>query len=183
MTELSLTVNRRINAPAQKVFDAWLDPKMLARFMIPGEGGSVPKAETDAKVGGRFHIVMMSGGEEIPHSGTYKSIDPHKQIVFSWESPFSADGSMVTLNFKPAGEAPRTLSWCTKNSPASRAATATRAAGPPFSPSLPKRLHKRLRLTQIRAPRGPRAGSCRLPAGPAATGRHATWTVCAAHRA
>ncbi len=103
MTELSLTVNRRINAPAQKVFDAWLDPKMLARFMIPGEGGSVPKAETDAKVGGRFHIVMKPGGEEIPHEGTYKTIDPHRQIVFSWESPFSVDGSMVTLNFKPAG--------------------------------------------------------------------------------
>ena len=103
MTELSLTVNRRINAPAQKVFDAWLDPKMLARFMIPGEGGRVPKAETDPKVGGRFHIVMTSGDKEIPHEGSYRTINPHTQIVFSWESPFSADGSMVTLNFKPAG--------------------------------------------------------------------------------
>jgi uncharacterized protein YndB with AHSA1/START domain len=103
MTELSLTVNCRINAPAQKVFDAWLDPKMLARFMIPGEGGSVPEAKTDPKVGGRFHIVMLAGDKEIPHEGTYKTIKPHTQIVFSWESPFSVDGSMVTLNFKQAG--------------------------------------------------------------------------------
>jgi uncharacterized protein YndB with AHSA1/START domain len=93
MTELSLTLNRRINAPAQKVFDAWLDPKMLARFMVTCEGGSVPKAETEARVGGRFHIVMKPGGEEIPHEGTYKTIDPHRQIIFTWESPFSADGS------------------------------------------------------------------------------------------
>jgi uncharacterized protein YndB with AHSA1/START domain len=103
MTELSTTVNRRINAPAQKVFDAWLDPKMLARFMIPDAGGRVPKAEADAKVGGRFHIVMTSGDKEIPHEGAYKTIKPHTQIVFSWESPFSVDGSMVTLNFKPVG--------------------------------------------------------------------------------
>jgi uncharacterized protein YndB with AHSA1/START domain len=71
--------------------------------MTPGEGMSVPRAETDAKIGGRFTIIMVDGEKEIPHAGTYKVIDPYSRIMFTWESPHSADGSIVTLNFTPVG--------------------------------------------------------------------------------
>ena len=101
MTELSLNVSRTINAPVEALFNAWLDPEMLARFMLPGDGMSVPKAETDPVEGGRFDIIMQAGEQEIPHAGTYKKIDRHSQLVFTWESPFSTDGSTVTLDFKP----------------------------------------------------------------------------------
>ena len=101
MTELSLNVSRTINAPADKLFNAWLDPEMLARFMLPGDGMSVPKAATDPVEGGRFDIIMQAGEQEIPHAGTYKKIDRHSQLVFTWESPFSTEGSTVTLDFKP----------------------------------------------------------------------------------
>ena len=33
MTDLTLTVERRINAPAARVYDAWLNPETLVRFM------------------------------------------------------------------------------------------------------------------------------------------------------
>ncbi len=36
MTDLTLNVSRTINASAETLFNAWLDPKMLARFMSPG---------------------------------------------------------------------------------------------------------------------------------------------------
>ncbi len=98
MTELSLTTSRTINAPAERVFNAWLDPAMLARFMTPGPGMTVPKAEADPTEGGRFAIVMKAGDDEIPHAGTYLKINPHSQLVFTWESPFSVDGSTVTLD-------------------------------------------------------------------------------------
>ena len=101
MTELSLNVSRTINAPVERLFNAWLDPNMLARFMIPGDGMSVPKAATDPVEGGRFDIVMQAGEQEIPHAGTYKKIVRHSQLIFTWESPFSADDSTVTLTFKP----------------------------------------------------------------------------------
>ena len=104
MTELSLTVERTINAPQEKVFSAWLDPEMLKRFMLPGESVTVPTASTDPREGGRFEILMISGGDEIPHAGTYKTIDPHNRIVFTWESPYSTDDSVVTLDFVPDGE-------------------------------------------------------------------------------
>lgn len=101
MTELKLQVSKTINAAPEKVFNAWLDPEMLARFMLPGPNTSVPSASSDATVGGRFAILMKSGDDEIPHAGTYKEIDPHSRIVFTWESPYSSDDSTVTLDFAP----------------------------------------------------------------------------------
>lgn len=103
MTDLTLTTERTINAPQDKVFKAWLNPEMLKQFMLPGEGMSVPVAKSDAKVGGRFEIVMQAGDQEIPHAGTYREINPHDRIVFTWESPYSQDDSEVTLAFQPEG--------------------------------------------------------------------------------
>ena len=89
------------------MFNAWLDPAMLARFMMPGPNMTVPHAATDPTEGGRFEIVMKAGDDEIPHAGTYKEIDPHSRIVFTWESPFSIDGSTVTLSFDQEGDGTR----------------------------------------------------------------------------
>ncbi len=104
MSELSLTTSRVIKAPAEKVFNAWLKAETLTKFMIPGEGMSPPRVESDGKEGGRFSITMIAGEQEIPHAGTYLTVTPFTKIVFTWESPFSVDGSTVTLDFKPVND-------------------------------------------------------------------------------
>lgn len=100
---LSLTVSRTIAAPPEAVFDAWLDPLMLVQFMNPGPGNSCTHAETDPVEGGRYQINMRAGDQDIPHAGTYQKIDRPHQLIFTWESPFSAEGSAVTLDFEPDG--------------------------------------------------------------------------------
>ena len=100
MTELSLNVSRTIDATPEALFNAWLNPKMVARFMAPGPDMTVPHVANDPVVGGRFDIIMKAGDQELPHAGTYKEIDPHSRLVFTWESPMSIDGSTVTLTFK-----------------------------------------------------------------------------------
>lgn len=107
MTDLTLTVERTINAPQDALFNAWLDPDLLRKFMIPGPGMTVPSASTDPRVGGRFAIVMKGSENEMPHAGTYQEIDPHKRIVFTWESPYSVEDSTVTLTFAPDGAGTR----------------------------------------------------------------------------
>lgn len=102
LAELSLTVSRHIPATPQRVFDAWLSPEWMSRFMVPKEGVTIGKAEADATVGGRFTLLMIDGETEIPHAGEYLEITRHSRIKFSWESPFSIDGSTVTLDFSPA---------------------------------------------------------------------------------
>ncbi|MGC3937597.1 SRPBCC family protein [Roseobacter sp. EG26] len=101
MNELNLMVERTINAPQIDVFNAWLDPEMLKKFMMPAAGMSVPHASSEPEEGGRFEIVMQAGDNEIPHAGTYREINRYERLVFTWESPFSVENSTVTLTFKP----------------------------------------------------------------------------------
>ncbi len=99
-TELKLETSRVIKAPRERVFDAWLDPEMLAKFMRPGPDMSVPEAKTDPREGGRFVIVMRVGDKDLPHAGTYKTIDRPNRLAFTWESPHSTlENSTVTLDF------------------------------------------------------------------------------------
>ncbi|MCK0143861.1 SRPBCC domain-containing protein [Aliiroseovarius sp. F20344] len=102
MTELSLEITRHIPHPPERVFDAWLNPKMLAKFMVPGPGVTIPEAKVDAKVGGQFLILMrVPEAGDLPHSGEYHVIDRANQLAFTWVSHNSAEDSVVTLNFVP----------------------------------------------------------------------------------
>lgn len=102
--DLSLSVDRVIAAAPEKVFNAWLNPEMLAKFMRPGPDMGAPDVTTDAKEGGGFEIIMKAGDQDLPHRGTYKKIDPHSQIIFTWESAFSPTESEVTLDIRPEGD-------------------------------------------------------------------------------
>ena len=86
------------------MFDAWLDPVMLSRFILPAPGMPQPEVENDAREGGRFTIVMHVGDDNIPHTGSYLTIDRPGKLVFSWESPYSTDDSTVTLNLTAIDE-------------------------------------------------------------------------------
>jgi uncharacterized protein YndB with AHSA1/START domain len=99
MTDLSLNISKTISAPIDRVFDAWLDPAILAQFMLPAPGMAHPDVENDAREGGRFSIVMLVGEERIPHTGTYLALERPHRLAFSWESPMSSDDSVVTLVF------------------------------------------------------------------------------------
>ena len=99
MTDLSVNISKTINAPIEKVFDAWLDPLMLTQFILPAPGMAQPQVENDARQGGRFSIIMQVGDERIPHTGTYLTLERPHRLAFSWESPFSTDDSIVTLIF------------------------------------------------------------------------------------
>ena len=82
-TELKLETSRVINASPEVLYDAWLDPSMLAKFMRPGPDMSVPEVKADARVGGRFLIVMRVGDQDLPHEGTYKVLDRPNQLAFT----------------------------------------------------------------------------------------------------
>jgi uncharacterized protein YndB with AHSA1/START domain len=99
MNDLSVNISKTINAPIEKVFDAWLDPLLLTQFILPAPGMMQPLVENDARDGGRFSIIMQVGDERIPHTGTYLVLERPHRLAFSWESPFSTDDSVVTLIF------------------------------------------------------------------------------------
>ncbi len=104
MTELTVQLTRIINAPIEQVFDAWLDPETLARFILPMPGMPQPEVTNDACEGGGFTIIMQVGEDRIAHTGKYLEIIRPERLVFTWESPFSPAGSRVTLLFSAEAE-------------------------------------------------------------------------------
>lgn len=100
MTDLTLSIRRTIPAAPKAVYDAWLDPATIARFMAGGADQRVTEARTDPRVGGTFRIVMTSD-KEIAHQGVYKDLVPHSLIRFTWESPYSPADSEVTIRLSP----------------------------------------------------------------------------------
>ena len=99
MTDLTVNVTKTINGPIERVFDAWLNPEMLSQFILPMPGMPQPQTETDAREGGGFTITMQVGDDKIPHTGKYLEISRPNKLVFTWDSPFSTEGSTVTLEF------------------------------------------------------------------------------------
>ena len=96
---LELTISRKVAASRVALFEAWLSAEMLKKFMTPGPGMTVPRAEVDPREGGAFLVVMKAGDHEIPHSGEYKTIRRHDRLAFTWISPHSTPDSLVTLDF------------------------------------------------------------------------------------
>ena len=100
MAELSVNINKTIHAPIEKVFDAWLNPEMLSKFMKGIPDKTDTDVEIDAREGGRFTFIMHVGDVKIPHTGTYLEISRPDKLVFTWASKYSVvDNSTVTLNF------------------------------------------------------------------------------------
>ncbi|RDH80710.1 MAG: SRPBCC domain-containing protein [endosymbiont of Galathealinum brachiosum] len=100
MTDLAVNVNKTIDAPVKDVFEAWLNPKTLTKFILPMPGMPEPDVESDSVEGGKFTIIMHVGEDKIPHTGQYLEIERFNKLVFTWESPFSTDNSTVSLLFK-----------------------------------------------------------------------------------
>lgn len=100
MPELSLTVRRTIRAEPQKIFEAWLDPAMMTKFMSPRPDMVVREARSDPRVGGTFFVLMV-GDKDYPHSGTYKEVTRYSRLVFTWEAPWSAPDTTVEIVFTP----------------------------------------------------------------------------------
>ena len=99
MTDLTINIKKTIHAPIEKVFDAWLNPKMLSKFMMPMPGMPESDVENDARKGGNFTIIMHAGDDKLPHTGEYLEISRPDRLVFTWVSQSSPDDSTVTLNF------------------------------------------------------------------------------------
>ena len=102
--EAEAVVVRRVIAVArERVFDAWLDPASLARWMTPCPGWTAT-ARVDPRVGGSFCITMI-GDSATEHSGEYLLIERPSRLSFTWTSIHTDDKpTVVTIEFRPHGE-------------------------------------------------------------------------------
>ena len=111
MSPTPLRIVRVLRASAEEVFDAWIDPGSLAVWMAPGSVvGSV--VEVEARVGGRFRIVMKGPDCDHEHSGEYLVLDRPRRLVFTWISEATrgrASTVSVEIRARGGGEVELTL--------------------------------------------------------------------------
>lgn len=118
----TLSLTRRIAAPPARVFAAWTEPHLIARWWQPKDvTDDGVHAEIDLRVGGRYRIVMQAtDGETLDVGGEYREVEPGRRLVFTWawhttpervslvKVAFDADGSgtLLTLTHERFFDAP-----------------------------------------------------------------------------
>ena len=109
----SVVVNRTINAPRERVFEAWTNPAHLHRWWAVREDYTAPIVEVDLRTGGSYRLGMQDPDREHPFvvSGVYREVTPPEKLVFTWKWEAASDGSewvppetLVTIEFFDRGE-------------------------------------------------------------------------------
>jgi uncharacterized protein YndB with AHSA1/START domain len=109
-SKIEARVTHRFKAPAERVYDAWLNPDQVrmwlgAALKSHGLSGEIRRIEIDPKVGGKFFFSDMRGGQEARHWGTYLELDRPRKIVFTWivDESEETNPSTVTLTIQSEG--------------------------------------------------------------------------------
>lgn len=99
---VTVRVQHRFAASAERVYDAWLDPAKASKFFFATATGTIVRCEIDARVGGGFTLVDRRDGEDVAHTGTYLELERPRRIVFSFSvEKYSKDSSRVTIDIAP----------------------------------------------------------------------------------
>ncbi len=78
-----LVITRIIDAPREKIFQAWTQPELLKQWFAP-KPWTTPIAELDVRPGGSSLIVMRGpDGAEFPNRGVYLEVVPNERLVFT----------------------------------------------------------------------------------------------------
>jgi uncharacterized protein YndB with AHSA1/START domain len=108
---VTVQVSHRFNVAAERVFDAWLNPKEAKRFLFATRTGNIMRCEIDPVVGGEFMVTdrrpNADGDESVfdaEHRGTYVAIERPQRLVFDLTvPPYTDQPTRVTLEFAAQG--------------------------------------------------------------------------------
>jgi uncharacterized protein YndB with AHSA1/START domain len=107
---LGVEVRRRLDVSPEKVFAAFADPALVARWLRPSPDVALTVLAFDFRVGGSYRLAYdVPDGRRMIVGGTYRAIERPRRIVFSWlvEPPDEHAGidSEVTVTLVPSGGA------------------------------------------------------------------------------
>ena len=83
---VEVRVTQNFSAPADRVFDAWIDPAIAGGWLFATAARPASRVTIDARTGGMFCFVERSGGSDIEHAGEYVEIARPRHLVFTLAS-------------------------------------------------------------------------------------------------
>lgn len=104
MSGETLVIERRFQAPAAAVFDAWTSEEVLRRWFHAQHNWETPVAEVDLRLGGDVRVVMREPDDGTEHGGCghYTEIDPPRRLAFTWtwDNDEEARETLIELDFE-----------------------------------------------------------------------------------
>jgi uncharacterized protein YndB with AHSA1/START domain len=101
MTKKAITIRTTVNAPIEKVWRCWSEPKHITQWTFASDDWHAPKAENDLRVDGTFSTTMAAkdGSFSFDFGGVYTKVEKHKAIEYT-----IADGRKVKISFIAEGD-------------------------------------------------------------------------------
>lgn len=92
-----ITVETKINAPVEKVWDYWSSPQHITNWTFASDDWHSPYADNDLQKGGKFKTTMAAkdGSFSFDFEGIYTHIELHKTIEY-----VLGDGRKVKITFE-----------------------------------------------------------------------------------
>jgi uncharacterized protein YndB with AHSA1/START domain len=100
MEKTVITVESTIEAPVEKVWESWTQPKHIVKWCNASDDWHTPRAENDLRVGGNFvsRMEAKDGSMGFDFGGTYDAVRQNEYIEYTM-----GDGRKVQITFFPKG--------------------------------------------------------------------------------
>jgi uncharacterized protein YndB with AHSA1/START domain len=97
-----IIIERTYKAPSEVLFDAWVTPTVMRKWLFVGPHSSIVDMKLNLAVDGDFSIVEKEGSHTIDHTGHYMDIDCPDHLAFTLAVPDHFKGhTVVDIAFKP----------------------------------------------------------------------------------
>jgi uncharacterized protein YndB with AHSA1/START domain len=96
-----ITVNAIVNAPLEKVWENWTEPRHIIRWNNASEDWCTLKASNDVRAGGIFSSTMAAkdGSASFDFAGVYNKVVVHQLLEYTM-----SDGRKVSVRFEPSAD-------------------------------------------------------------------------------
>ncbi|QAS51269.1 SRPBCC family protein [Halobacillus litoralis] len=100
LSTTTLKMKREFGVAPERVFDAWLNPDMMRKWLFTLEGTN-KLTQNDPQEGGTWEVIDHRDGVDYRAIGKYLEVDPPKKLVFTFKMPqFSELEDIITVELK-----------------------------------------------------------------------------------
>jgi uncharacterized protein YndB with AHSA1/START domain len=102
-SDREIAMIRSFDAPRRLVFEAFIKPELLQRWLLGPDGWTMPVCEVDARPGGKYRYVWRKAGKgDMGTGGVFSEVTPPERIVCTekFDDPWYEGESIVTTIFE-----------------------------------------------------------------------------------